>query len=151
MNEQHNGTAQKIIADAEQKGLPWYAGLFNPEIFETIAGYDAKVSDKFRYDSSGTCGICEHFIPVDSSRGRCHGKGEILPCETKCKRKECESAVKFHRVAMEMTQKQLAQASGVNIRQIQRVENGEADAGNLTAKNLLAIADALGVDPHGLL
>lgn len=51
----------------------------------------------------------------------------------------------------ELTQAQLAEASGVNIRQIQRVELGEAEAGNLTAKNLLAIADALGVDMRALL
>lgn len=61
------------------------------------------------------------------------------------------SPLKFQRVALGMTQKQLAEASGVNIRQIQRAENGESEAGNLTAKNLLAIADALGVDPHSLL
>lgn len=45
-----------------------------------------------------------------------------------------------------LTQAQLAEASGVNIRQIQRVELGEAEAGNLTAKNLISIADALDVD-----
>ena len=50
-----------------------------------------------------------------------------------------------------MTQADLAEASGVNIRQIQRVELGEADAGNLTARNLIAIADALGVDVQALL
>lgn len=51
----------------------------------------------------------------------------------------------------ELTQAQLAEASGVNVRQIQRVELGEAEAGNLTARNLLAIADALGVDMRALL
>ncbi|WP_418677899.1 helix-turn-helix domain-containing protein [Alistipes putredinis] len=51
----------------------------------------------------------------------------------------------------DMTQSELAKKSGVNIRQIQRVELGEAEAGNLTAKNLLAIADALGVDAKFLL
>lgn len=50
-----------------------------------------------------------------------------------------------------LTQAQLAEKSGVNIRQIQRVELGEAEAGNLTAKNLIAIADALGVDAKFLL
>lgn len=49
-----------------------------------------------------------------------------------------------------MTQAQLAEASGVNIRQIQRVELGEAEAGNLTAKNLISVADALGVDVRSL-
>lgn len=50
-----------------------------------------------------------------------------------------------------MSQQQLAAASNVNVRQIQRVELGEAEPGNLTAKNLLALADALGVDPHNLI
>ena len=51
----------------------------------------------------------------------------------------------------ELTQAQLAEASGVNIRQIQRVELGEAEAGNLTAKNLISIADALDVDIRRLI
>lgn len=55
------------------------------------------------------------------------------------------------RISAGMTQQQLAKLSGVNIRQIQRVELGEAEACNLTAKNLLAIADALGVDPRELI
>lgn len=55
------------------------------------------------------------------------------------------------RQAAGLTQKQLAEASGVNPRQIRRVEIGEAESGNLTAKNLIALADALGVDPHILI
>lgn len=50
-----------------------------------------------------------------------------------------------------MTQQQLSDMSGVNIRQIRRVEIGESEAGNLTAKNILAIADALGVDARDLI
>lgn len=45
-----------------------------------------------------------------------------------------------------ITQKQLAEKSGVNIRQIQRIESGGSDMGNVTLKNAVAIADALGVD-----
>lgn len=59
--------------------------------------------------------------------------------------------LEWSRRMAELTQAQLAEASGVNIRQIQRVELGEAEAGNLTAKNLLALADALGVDAKFLL
>ena len=55
------------------------------------------------------------------------------------------------RTAAGMTQAELAEASGVNIRQIQRVELGEAETGNLTARNLIAIADALGVDVRSLI
>lgn len=59
--------------------------------------------------------------------------------------------IKEARKSARMTQQQLADESGVNVRQIQRVESGESLAGNLTAKNLIAIADALGVDPHSLI
>ena len=55
------------------------------------------------------------------------------------------------RLAAGLTQKQLAEASGVNQRQIQKVEAGEIKACNMTASNLLAIADALGVDPRRLI
>lgn len=50
-----------------------------------------------------------------------------------------------------MTQAELAEKSGVHSRQIQRVEIGEAEVGNLTAKNLIALADALEVDVKDLL
>lgn len=59
--------------------------------------------------------------------------------------------LEWSRRMADMTQAELTQRSGVNIRQIQRVELGEAEAGNLTARNLLAIADALGVDMRALL
>lgn len=54
------------------------------------------------------------------------------------------------RINTGLTQQQLADATGINVRQIQRVELGEAEAGNLTAKNLLAIAEVLGIDPNTL-
>lgn len=63
---------------------------------------------------------------------------------------EC-NALKEARLAAGFTQKQLAEAAGVNIRLVQKVEGGEAEPGNLTARNLLALADALGVDPHDLI
>ena len=61
------------------------------------------------------------------------------------------SKLEWARLSQGLTIKQLSEDSGVYIRQIQKVELGEAQAGNMTAKNLLAIADALGVDPHDLI
>lgn len=55
------------------------------------------------------------------------------------------------RIDAGLTQKQLAETAGVNIRLVQKIEGGEAEAANLTAKNLLALADALGVDPRSLI
>ena len=62
-----------------------------------------------------------------------------------------DSKLRAARISAGMTQQQLSAASGVNARQIQRVELGESTAGNLTAKNLLSLADALGVDPRALI
>lgn len=59
--------------------------------------------------------------------------------------------LEWARRGAKLEQKQLAEAAGVNIRLVQKVEGGESDAGNLTARNLLALADALGVDPHDLI
>ena len=61
------------------------------------------------------------------------------------------SKLAHYRLQCGLTQKQLAEKSGVNVRQIQRVEGGTSSAGNLTAKNLLALADALEVDPRELI
>lgn len=59
--------------------------------------------------------------------------------------------LEWARQGIGLTQQQLANAAGVNIRLVQKVEGGEAQAGNLTAKNLIALADALGVDPRDLI
>lgn len=59
--------------------------------------------------------------------------------------------IKEARTAAGMTQKQLADVSGVNVRQIQRVESGSSLARNLTAENFLSLADALHLDPHDLI
>lgn len=55
------------------------------------------------------------------------------------------------RIEKKMTQKELAKLSGVNIRQIARIESGESKAQNVTVGNMVALADALGVDIHELL
>lgn len=57
----------------------------------------------------------------------------------------------YYRKKSGMTQKQLADASGVNVRQIQKVESGEIKLRNASAANVLALADALGIDPHDLI
>lgn len=62
-----------------------------------------------------------------------------------------ENKLRTARTNAGMTQRQLADTSGVNVRQIRRVEIGTSDAGNMSARNLLAISDVLGVDPRSLL
>lgn len=76
--------------------------------------------------------------------------GSMVPVK-KTQAPEKHIPLRDARITAGFTQQQLADASGVNVRQIQRVENGESEAGNLTARNLLSIADALGVDPRSLI
>lgn len=59
--------------------------------------------------------------------------------------------IKHAREAMNMTQKQLAEATGLNHRTIQKLENWERDIGAMEARNLVAIADVLRVEPWVLL
>ena len=55
------------------------------------------------------------------------------------------------RKAKGFTQQALADASGVFIRQIQKIEAGEIDIEKVSLKNGVAIAAALGVDPKDLM
>ena len=47
--------------------------------------------------------------------------------------------------------RELAELSGVNIRQIQGIEGGTSKIENTSLKNALALADALGVHPQDLI
>lgn len=58
--------------------------------------------------------------------------------------------IKEARQAAGVTQKLLADALGVSQQYVSKLERGEMSPANITAKNLLAIADILGVDPHEL-
>lgn len=61
------------------------------------------------------------------------------------------SKLEWARLAAGMGQKELAEKSGVNVKYIQNVECGKGDAGNMAAKNLIALADALNIDPKELI
>lgn len=52
---------------------------------------------------------------------------------------------------MGMTQKELAEKSGINLRQIQKYEYGEYDTGKMMLRNAIALADALECDARELL
>jgi len=51
----------------------------------------------------------------------------------------------YLRTEAHLSQSALAKSSGVNIRQIQRIENGEGKMENVTLKNAIALADALSI------
>lgn len=61
------------------------------------------------------------------------------------------SNLEWARLAAGLGQKELAELSGVNVKYIQNVEWCKGEAGNMAAKNLLALADALGVDARDLI
>lgn len=55
------------------------------------------------------------------------------------------------RIEIGLSQQQLANASNLNVRQIQKIEKGEIDIANISLINAIAIADALGLPPRDLL
>lgn len=59
--------------------------------------------------------------------------------------------IREHRKARNLTLHQLSELSGVSVTQIQAVETGKADPGNMISRNLLAIARALDTDPYELI
>lgn len=81
----------------------------------------------------GDCSVCPKF----SGGLDCHGR-EVTPLE-------------FCRRRARISQPDLAQLSFVGLRKIQKIEAGEVQMCNVSAANFLALADALGVDPHDLL
>ncbi len=65
--------------------------------------------------------------------------------------RKAESPLKRERQRLGLTQRQLSEASGVNIRQIQKIESGEIKPENVSLSNAVRLADALGVEPKDLL
>jgi len=59
--------------------------------------------------------------------------------------------LEWARLAVGMGQKELAEKSGVNVKYIQGIEYGKSEAGNMTARNLLTLAGALGVEVRDLI
>ena len=88
-------------------------------------------SDCMRTD--GMCGIC-----ALTSRGLdCHNNRI--------------NGVMYNRTLSGMTQKELSEKTGINIRQIQKYECGECDTGKMMLRNAIALADALECDVRELL
>lgn len=65
--------------------------------------------------------------------------------------KYADNALVAIRTARGLTQQQLADASGLNIRMIQKFESGERSLKTARADTLMAIAGALGVKIENLL
>lgn len=83
--------------------------------------------------SDGMCGICS-----------------LVSRELDCHNSKINSVL-YNRSVMGMTQKELSEKSGINIRQIQKYESGEYDTGNMTLKNAVSLAKALECSAEDLL
>lgn len=90
-----------------------------------------KYGDCQRQD--GNCTLCSLVINGLDCRGRPISKLE------------------WARLAAGMSQKELAERSGINVKYIQHVEHGKGEAGNMSARNLLTLADALNVNGKDLI
>ena len=81
--------------------------------------------------------------------------GDCTACSLVSYGRDCRGKaitnLEWQRRMAKMSIKELSEESGVNVRLIQNVELGTGEAGNMAAKNLIAIADAIGVDVRDLL
>lgn len=81
--------------------------------------------------------------------------GNCTQCSLVDHGKDCRgrpfSKLEWSRLAAGIGQKELAERAGLKVQYIQNIELGKSEAGNMTARNLLAIAEALGVNPRELL
>lgn len=85
-------------------------------------------------------------VRTDGMCGACSLSNRGLDCHN-----NKISSILYNRSVMGMTQKELSEKSGVNIRQIQKYESGEYDVGNMTLKNAILLSEALECDVRDLL
>lgn len=139
------------VADTISLVRPGEPVLYDELRLTLPSGYDVADTETGPavFDADGRhCELC--YNDLRGTTVLCCSSADIIAI----KEAEEESAVnrlREARIAAHLTQKQLADAAGVNIRLVQKIEGGEAKAENITAKNLLALADALGVDPRALI
>lgn len=76
--------------------------------------------------------------------------GNCEVCAMSSYGRDCRNApinnIAYLRRVRGITQAHLADMSGINIRQIQKIESGEIDIGNVTLKTAVSLAKALDFD-----
>ena len=81
--------------------------------------------------------------------------GNCADCSLTSYGKDCHgariTALEWYRRLSGMTIKYLSETSGVSVRQIQSVERGERSIANMTVRNVLSLADAMGVEVSDLI
>lgn len=81
--------------------------------------------------------------------------GDCTACALVSYGRDCRNRpitkLEWARRAAGLSQSELAEKAGVHWKQIQKVELGQNDAGNMAARNILAIAEVLGVEVKDLI
>lgn len=80
-------------------------------------------------------------IRQDGLCGICYKRNGEVDCEGKK-----INRLLFYRSTIETTQQELANKTGINIRQIQKYESGEYDLGNITLRNACKLQEVLYID-----
>lgn len=110
---------------------------------------------EFCGDEVVRCSVCEMdyslYRKILFPRNYCPNCGAKMDSEEKGMGDYRINPIKHAREAIGMTQKQLAEATGLNHRTIQKLESGERNIGAIKARNIVAIADVLRVEPWVLL
>ena len=102
-------------------------------------------------DYSDLSMACRHRRENLDSRPDHYLSGGRDYCQRTHTGSEEKMSIKALRKEKGLTQQALADASGIFIRQLQKIEAGEIDIGRITLKNGIALAKALGVEPEALL
>ncbi len=81
--------------------------------------------------------------------------GDCTKCDLVSYGRDCHNRpitkMEWCRMAAGLSQKELAQKSGIHPAQLQKIEAGTREAGKMEASTLLSIADVLGVHPRDLI
>lgn len=141
------------------KGYQWYGGkgiavcnewrscFFTFQSWALDNGYADNLTIDRINSSKGYCPDNCRWLTLSENVARA-GRGRIEKRREELIR---NYPVKFYRSVVGVTRKRLSEVTGICIDEIKAIDDGEIKPEELTAKNLLAIADALGVDPHILL
>lgn len=129
-----------------------YREAINVELPTGYALGNTKMGEMAIFDANGE--YCELCLASDSANAiSCVGKEirtlRIIP-DNEAK-DEAKNSLRVARSSKNLTQRELADATGINIRQIQKIEAGEIEFGNITARNAIAIADVLEIDLRKLI
>lgn len=81
--------------------------------------------------------------------------GNCASCALSSYRRDCHNnrinTIRYHRQAAGLTQKQLAERSGLGQRWLQKLENEEIPLRNILLRNAVALIEALEIAPEELL